>query len=245
MSEPQLHEIPYSSPEAETRLSGVIDAARHDARAGRGSNPPKFPAAATLVYWLAWSDETLRGQIEAAQAAIPEDIATRRKGETDEKLIAERIETFVTSLVPRLKSPDAVHVNMLSGTIARPSIAQIVHLYGREALLAATLTPAEYAVIAERRRQVEEEGWTPEHDDAHRGAALTLAAIAYATQAGFGIHSGLTDAEYRTCRAPSMWPWERSWWKPKSPIRDLVRSAALCVAEIERLERAAAEDVAR
>ncbi len=98
MTETQLHEVPYSSPEAETRLGGVIDAARHDVRAGRGSNPPKFPAAATLVYWLAWSDETLRGQIEAAHAAIPDDTSPRRKGEADERTIAERAAMMIATM---------------------------------------------------------------------------------------------------------------------------------------------------
>ena len=36
-----------------------------------------------------------------------------------------------------LRDPNAVHVNMLRGGIARPSFAQIIHIYGEEALLAA------------------------------------------------------------------------------------------------------------
>lgn len=39
---------------------------------------------------------------------------------------------------------------------------------------------------------------------------------------------------------PERWPWDRVWWKPSSdPIRNLVKSAALLVAEIERLQRVA------
>lgn len=36
------------------------------------------------------------------------------------------------------------------------------------------------------------------------------------------------------------WPWDSSWWRPKDARRDLVRAAALLLAEIERLDRAAA-----
>jgi hypothetical protein len=35
------------------------------------------------------------------------------------------------------------------------------------------------------------------------------------------------------------WPWDLKWWKPTTPRRDLVKAAALIVAEIERLDRAA------
>ncbi|MEB3421767.1 hypothetical protein VK682_24660 [Salipiger manganoxidans] len=36
-----------------------------------------------------------------------------------------------------------------------------------------------------------------------------------------------------------LWPWDRKWWKPTTPRRDLVKAGALIVAEIERLDRAA------
>jgi hypothetical protein len=41
----------------------------------------------------------------------------------------------------------------------------------------------------------------------------------------------------------SLWPskWAEHWFKPKDPRRDLVRAAALCIAEIERLDRADAK----
>ncbi|MBY5804125.1 hypothetical protein [Rhizobium leguminosarum] len=36
----------------------------------------------------------------------------------------------------------------------------------------------------------------------------------------------------------SIWPWERRFWKPTERRRDLVKAAALIIAEIERLDRA-------
>jgi len=37
-----------------------------------------------------------------------------------------------------------------------------------------------------------------------------------------------------------VWTWERAWWKPTTRRRDLVKAGALILAEIERLDRAAA-----
>lgn len=83
-------------------------------------------------------------------------------------------------------------------------------------------------IAAERRRQVEAEGWTPEHDDAHTRGELAFAAVCYA------------DPLYREReQAPLKWPWDARCWKPKDRRRDLIRAAALLVAEIERLDRAA------
>ena len=88
-------------------------------------------------------------------------------------------------------------------------------------------------IAAERRRQVEVEGWTPEHDDRHDRGEMALAAAAYAGETGtYG--SGLIGRIKGLC-----WPWDAAWWKPKNPRRDLIRAAALIVAEIERLDRAA------
>lgn len=81
----------------------------------------------------------------------------------------------------------------------------------------------------ERFRQIESENWTPEHDDAHRFGEMSAAAACYALYPDY-----FSDADVKT-----VWPWSREWWKPKGRRRDLVRAAALIVAEIERLDRAA------
>jgi len=91
-------------------------------------------------------------------------------------------------------------------------------------------------IAAERRRQIEAEGWTPEHDDAHAIGSMAVAAAIYAlhsTRAWWQMPSVIDEVRRR------LWPWEWSWWKPKDPRRDLIRAAALIVAEIERLDRAA------
>lgn len=93
------------------------------------------------------------------------------------------------------------------------------------------LTKAASDVLAERQRQIEAEGWTPEHDDAHGAGSMAFAAAAYAVHA----HAGPRLSS-------PLWAWtgwSRDWWKPKGARRDLVRAAALLLAEIERLDRAA------
>jgi len=100
-------------------------------------------------------------------------------------------------------------------------------------------------VLEERFRQVQVEGYTSEHDDGHADGALAKAAACYALCAGIGIATaeGIEShyefvREYRTAGVPSpVWPWDVTYWKPKDPRRDLVRAAALILAEIERLDR--------
>ena len=92
-------------------------------------------------------------------------------------------------------------------------------------------TKAAQDVLAERRRQVESEGWTPEHDDEHASGALADAAACYAVFPVAGTE--LPKGYY------SLWPWDRGWWKPKDRRSNLVKAGALILAEIERLDRAA------
>ncbi|MER1063009.1 hypothetical protein AAA605_12430 [Pseudomonas aeruginosa] len=90
-------------------------------------------------------------------------------------------------------------------------------------------------VQAERRRQVEAEGWTPEHDDEHADGQMAQAAGCYALHAG-GIGTDWPDGLQNG--AALFWPWDRDSWKPTTPRRDLVKACALALAEIERLDRA-------
>lgn len=91
------------------------------------------------------------------------------------------------------------------------------------------LSKAMTDVIEERRQQTTREGYSDSHDDSHLGGELALAGAAYA----------INGAGYTGRR---MWPWSEQWWKPKSKRQDLVRAAALVIAEIERLDRAEVND---
>lgn len=104
--------------------------------------------------------------------------------------------------------------------------------YVRELISSAgTKTNAARDVLTERRRQIEAEGWTPEHDDKHAEGLAAAAACYAAGDRRLMIGGDMADIE--------VWPWDESWWKPTSRRRDLVKAGALILAEIERLDRAA------
>lgn len=120
-------------------------------------------------------------------------------------------------------------------------------------------------VLAERRRQVEAEGWTPAHDDEHDKGEMAGAAAVYALHGatykpwqppepkGFEavrearkeaskslgtLKSALASMRAKNPAPPRCWPWHIDWWKPSDPRRNLVKAGALILAEIERLDRA-------
>ena len=96
-----------------------------------------------------------------------------------------------------------------------------------------TATSAASDVLAERKRQVTAEGWTPGHDDEYEHGELADAAGCYA------LSSELFDCDGEP---PIQWPWPDEWWKPTNRRRDLVKAGALILAEIERLDRMATID---
>lgn len=98
------------------------------------------------------------------------------------------------------------------------------------------LSPFMMAAIAERFRQVEQEGWSQEHDDAHRVGELSLAGAAYARTAYVHLLDGPGLLSWDE-RRPDFWPWSLEWWKPAGFRRDLVKAAALIIAEGDRFDR--------
>jgi hypothetical protein len=110
--------------------------------------------------------------------------------------------------------------------------ADVIELHSRlvEALrFQEAATTAARDVLAERQRQVEAEGMTHDGDDRYHAAELPRGAASY-------ILNGAND------QAPYIWPWEKSWWKPRDARANYVRAAALLLAEIERIDRAAARE---
>lgn len=111
-------------------------------------------------------------------------------------------------------------------------------------------------IAAKRRRQIDVHGYTPEHDDGHPGD-MAEAAACYAMVTLFSIRHKAPGDSYKGGRhganleylipppdgegAPH-WPWEWDAWRPTDPRDDPIKAAALIVAEIERLDRAAAKE---
>lgn len=95
------------------------------------------------------------------------------------------------------------------------------------------------AIAAERQRQITVEGWTPEHDDEHALGEMAMAAASYAA----AVHERERVKEHQIYSSlplplPSLWPWDRDWWKPQDNRRDLIRAGALIAAELDRIDRA-------
>lgn len=80
----------------------------------------------------------------------------------------------------------------------------------------------------ERRRQIAAEGHDPAADRRYVHGELAHAAAAYAF--------GAAGEEHYIVAECSLWPdrWDPAGYKPSSSARDLVKAAALIVAELER-----------
>ncbi|MDB4906381.1 MAG: hypothetical protein JWO05_1165 [Gemmatimonadetes bacterium] len=94
-------------------------------------------------------------------------------------------------------------------------------------------------IAAERRRQIDEECYTDEHDDKHIDDSLAKAAAIYAWP---GPRPALLELR---------WPWAdfafnpalavASDSNPLGRLRDLARAGALIAAEIDRIQRMVSE----
>ena len=94
-------------------------------------------------------------------------------------------------------------------------------------------------IAAERQRQIEVEGYAPEHDAEHIQSDLLAGAHCYlATGLMFNrpSHPCAAWGTYETPQGESGWPWDDGW-KPdlSDPIPNLVKAGALIAAEIDRL----------
>lgn len=89
-------------------------------------------------------------------------------------------------------------------------------------------TWAEQCVLAERERQIKNEGYTEQQDDQYKFGELLGAAECYLQYDALSLsHESV----------PATWPWAPEAWKPKDYRRNLVRAAALILAEMDRVDR--------
>lgn len=99
--------------------------------------------------------------------------------------------------------------------------------------------PSSFAVldvVDERFRQIYEEEFSVDRDDTYVHGELAWAGATYAVATLEGNPASAVVSQETL--AHQLWPWALNWFKPKDRRRDLVRAAALIIAEIERLDRA-------
>lgn len=96
-------------------------------------------------------------------------------------------------------------------------------------------------VLAERRRQITAEGWTPDHDDHHVNEEIAALACFYAMPDGARDWDA-TSTGYGDTLGHAIIP--ENWSvKTGDRRRELVKAGALILAEIERLDREAARQI--
>lgn len=84
-------------------------------------------------------------------------------------------------------------------------------------------------VARERARQIGK-GFDASHDDLYTGNELAQAGIAYA----------LASLPAGKAEAVLYWPWAPTFWHPEGQRANLIKAAALLVAEVQRIDRAIA-----
>lgn len=90
-------------------------------------------------------------------------------------------------------------------------------------------------ITEERERQLNKEGWTPEHDDTHVDGELANAAVTYAMTEDMRDTVNNWGNDYMLY----FWPFELEWYKPTPDdrIKELAKAGALIAAEIDRYIR--------
>lgn len=103
------------------------------------------------------------------------------------------------------------------------------------------LSSAAQDVLAERNRQITAEGWTPAHDDEHACDEIAAFACFYAMPPAARDWDA-SSTGYGQTLGEALKP---EGWQGKTGDRrrELIKAGALILAEIERLDRAAAKQV--
>jgi hypothetical protein len=91
-------------------------------------------------------------------------------------------------------------------------------------------------ILGERSRQRRLEGYDDYHDDQLDDWSLASSAMAFIEDARLRSTTGGKGFDDTP---PASWPSSKQAWKPKNVRQSLVVAAALLIAEVEKLDRAA------
>lgn len=168
----------------------------------------------------------------------------------------ERVNVILEGTVPKLEDVEQYRLQMAGISTAalgywkegdgiNPEydtvpLRDVARLYAKyEALHKAQPSGAARDVIAERRRQVEQEGYDHKHDDAYPGGQIAAYAAFYAMPPE--VRELRADGYDFDTVGDAVCP--LTWTPPKTGDRrrELVKAGALILAEIERMDRAAAQ----
>lgn len=78
-------------------------------------------------------------------------------------------------------------------------------------------------VKEEREKQINKYGYTAVHDRQHHNKAVLYGALAYLNSVIYSPNIGIED-----------WPFEEESFNPEGDIKNLVKAAAMIIAEIDK-----------
>lgn len=78
-------------------------------------------------------------------------------------------------------------------------------------------------VKEEREKQINKHGYTTMHDRQHHRKAVLYGALAYLNSVIYSPAVGTED-----------WPFEKESFKPEGDVKNLVKAAAMIIAEIDK-----------
>ncbi|MBU0643673.1 MAG: hypothetical protein KJ731_21165 [Alphaproteobacteria bacterium] len=105
-----------------------------------------------------------------------------------------------------------------------------------------TRSAAAHDALAERKRQIEVEGFSEGRDDKYVDGELASAALCYVMSAAHALTPQNSD---KIEELPEWWPvsWDEAFFKPTTARRDMIKAIALLLAQIESLDRLAETEV--
>lgn len=222
----------YGAPVAQAQQLHDLDKqCRDDVARALGLRPSQERGFA-WSYLLASIKSCVKASEDAAQAqhSVPEGWMLVECGIWTQEQVDEMQKT-----VTRFRNSEFVDNRALAIAVADAGQCKAPEISLAELLAAAPgkeVPQAWLDVQAERRRQVEVEGYHGFRDNHYISYELSKAARAYIEVSWHALSGGLP------CKKPESWPWMAGFkWSDGRTM--LVKACALALAEIERLDRAA------
>ncbi|HCK0588809.1 hypothetical protein [Pseudomonas aeruginosa] len=196
------------------------------------------------AFWVKWTEaaaglygpgiKLYAAPVAQAQHSVPEGWMLVECGIWTQEQVDEMQKT-----VARFRNSELVDDRALAMAVADAGQCKAPEISLAELLAAAPgkeVPQAWIDVQAERRRQIEAEGWTPEHDDGHACDEIAAFACYYAMPPAVREWDA-SSTGYGDTLGEAVLP---EGWEPKTGDRrrDLIKACALALAEIERLDRA-------
>ena len=142
-----------------------------------------------------------------------------------------KIENEIIQSVLQTRREDLAKIVQGSREAGRSVAERISHCLG--------LTPMITLVMFERCKQVIK-GYDAKHDDMHTLGQLTMGAVCFAQTAFTQINSAKPLPK---CFRHKDWPWEpSSFHAEEDPVGNLVKAAAMLIAEAGRIERSRGDE---